>query len=530
MIPSARKDRGATAVFVAMTMVLLMGMAAIAIDLGLGFNERRIDQTSADLSVMAGATASVLGGDQESIVTTILDIARTNLSTTFTNAEWQAAWQSCTDPERLGFDVGIGTPVNFQAMSEPAAWGAGTLECISQVSSYLRVRVPDQFTDTGFARVIGVNDLTTHAAAVSRIETGGALGAILPFGIPGGTPNGEICLKTSGSGTAIPPCQGPSAGGFGEINSEFFGDFFGGPDCGNPGNTELAQNVALGIDHAVSTWPATDAAAEGVTVGSAHPGDFGAGGVSGYQNVGFDACKITGGSLEPQFAGHVTPPNAMRVATGFSPAPIEDGLVSNQTFLGDDSRLQQGGNAKRDIVKRRTGATETIYQLDNKGLWDYLNPNNGIFALPECDGSTYPGAMLIDDKVARMNTCLAGYDSAGTTTDLFVSSIDQSPRLVWAPEYWHAASTSGLSWQPVEGFRLVFIAGVYFNCSAISCGVIFYPDEASTGEMCDVGGGGCKMLGLDQLSAFLIPFEALPGDSIPPFPGSESPLTATLFK
>ena len=294
MIRDGGDERGATLITVAITLVLLMGMAAIAIDLGLGFNERRQDQTSADLSVMAGATDSVLGEDQESIVTTILDIARANLDTTYTDEEWRLSWQNCTDPERIGFDVGIGVPVSFQAMDEPAAWGSGNLECVSQVSSYLRVRVPDQFTDTGFARVIGFNTLTTFADAVSRIETGGAVGAILPFGIPGGTLNGEICAKSSGSGPAIDPCQGPSAGGFGEIDSEFFGDFFGSPDCGLPGAPELRQNVALGIDHAVLAWPEVEALAQLVDIGDLHPGDFNPGGVASYNNVGFDACDING--------------------------------------------------------------------------------------------------------------------------------------------------------------------------------------------------------------------------------------------
>ncbi len=527
MVRRTKSDRGATAITVAIAMVLLMGMAAIAIDLGLGFNERRQDQTAADLAVMAGATDLVLpGGNQLSIVDAILDIALLNLDTTYDPGEWQAIWESCTDPERIGFDVGIGTPVNFQEMAGP--WGSD-LECISQVSSYLRVRIPDQITDTGFARIIGFNELTTHAAAVARIETGGAVGAILPFGIPGGTLNGEICAKSSGSGPAIEPCQGPSAGGFGEIDSEFFGDFFGSPDCGLPGATELAQNVALGIDHAVSEWPSSDAdvGPPPVTLGLAHPGDNT---VRDYQNIGYDACKISGGALEPEFTGHVTPPNTMRVGVGYSPKPIEDGLVSNQMFLTQPSRLQQGSNPPRNIVDKNT-----TYSLDNKGLWDYLNPVNSI-PLPfpllgdECDGNTYAGLPSIDEKVAKMHDCLAGYDAAGVTTDLFVASIDQSPRLVWAPEYWHAASASGKSWQPINGFRLIFIAGVYFNCSAVSCGVIFYPDLSSPSDLCDPDCSKPKALTLHQLTAFLLPFETLPGDSIPPFPGAESPLTATLFK
>jgi hypothetical protein len=357
---------------------------------------------------------------------------------------------------------------------------------------------------------------------VAKIDTLEIAGSVVPFGIAGGTGNGEICLKSSGSGTAFPPCQGPSAGGFGEINSELFGDFYGSPSCSNPGDSELAQNVALGIDHALAIWPDTDAADEGVTVGSAHPGDFGAGGVSNYQNIGFDACKIEGGAVVPEFDGHITPPNTMRVATGFSPQPIEDGLISNMTFLGgESSRLQQGTNPTRNIRDRNI-----TYQLDNKGLWDYLNATNSVPGLTECDGNTYSG-LTIDEKIDRMNTCLAGYSG---TTDLFTSDLDESPRLVWAPEYWHAASSSGLSWQPINQFRLVFIAGSYFNCSGVSCDFYFYPDLDSTTPMCATPPSGCKSIGLDQLSAYLLPTEAVPEDATPPLPGGESGFTPTLLK
>lgn len=522
LMSGEHRDRGATAVLIAFTMVVLLGMAAVAIDLGVGLNERRQGQTAADLAVMAGAVEVTQGSDQQTIVTEVLAYARDNLNIEYSDSDWQSAWQNCQDPERLGFDVGIGTPVDFQPIEEPEEWGSGELECISQVSSYLRVRIPDQVVATSFARIIGTDELSTHADAVAKIDALDISGAALPFGIPGGTGNGEICLKSSGSGTAFPPCQGPSAGGFGEINSEFFGDFFGSPSCSNPGDDELAQNVALGIDHALAEWPETDATDEGVTLGSPHPGDFGAGGVSDYQNIGFDACKIEDGAVVPEVDGHVTPPNTLRVATGFSPQPIEDGLISNMTFLGEPSRLQQGSNPTRVIHDGNT----TTYQLDNKGLWDYLNATNSVPGLPECDGNTY-GGLPLEEKIQRMDTCLDGYSG---TTDLFTSDLGESPRLVWAPEYWHAASSSGLSWQPIYRFRLVFLAGTYFNCSSGTCDFYFYPDLDSDTDLCATPPASCKAIGLDQLSAYLLPGEAVPPDATPALPGGPSGFIPTLFK
>ena len=109
-------DRGASAVTVAVAMVVLMGMAAIAIDLGLGFNERRQDQTAADVAVMAGAVEVTLGADQQTIVSEVLQFARDNLDTSYTDGEWESIWESCSDPAKDSFDVGIGSPVSFQPM------------------------------------------------------------------------------------------------------------------------------------------------------------------------------------------------------------------------------------------------------------------------------------------------------------------------------------------------------------------------------------------------------------------------------
>ncbi|MEE9177907.1 MAG: pilus assembly protein TadG-related protein, partial [Acidimicrobiia bacterium] len=45
----AGSDRGATALLVALAMVMLMGFAAVAVDSGLGFDERRQQQSAADV-------------------------------------------------------------------------------------------------------------------------------------------------------------------------------------------------------------------------------------------------------------------------------------------------------------------------------------------------------------------------------------------------------------------------------------------------------------------------------------------------
>jgi hypothetical protein len=523
------EDRGASAILLAFALVFLMGMAALAIDLGAAYNERRQSQTAADLAVMAGAMEITLGGTQQDIVNEALSYARVNLDAEYTDEEWRIAWQTCQDPERLNFDVGIGTPVDFQPIQEPAAWGSGNLECISQVSSYFRVRIPDQLVETAFAKIIGIDQVATNADAVAKLESEPAQTAVLPFGIPGGTQAGEVCLRSSPSGTAILPCQGPTGGAFGTINSEFFGDYFPPADCGLPGHDELEQNIAIGIDHAVAEWPSEDAGDEGVTDGSLHPGDNV---VRDYQNIGFDRCDLDGGTVVPEDAGHITPPNTMREDTGFSPDAVQDGLVQydDGRYFGENSRLQQGSNRTRTIFDNGDALL-----LDNKGLWDYLVNDSTVsgpsFGADACDGGKY-GGLDLEEKVARMHDCLRGWEAtngAGTEEDIFVDDIDESPRFVWSPKYWHASAGTGTSWQPIQEFKLIFIGGTYFECNGGGCDIIFYPDAETTDDMCD--SNGCdKKISIEQVTGFVIPTGAVPVDSVPPYPGAATDFVPTLFK
>ena len=79
---------------------------------------------------------------------------------------------------------------------------------------------------------------------------------------------------------------------------------------------------------------------------------------------------------------------------------------------------------------------------------------------------------------------------------------------------------------------MVFLGGLWFNCSAgAGCGAVYYPDSTEIGEVCDVFGGGCKDLALDQMAAWLIPDSAVPDIVSSSFPGGEvSPFEVALFR
>jgi hypothetical protein len=509
-------EQGASAVLVALALIVLLGVAAIAIDIGAGFNERRQDQTSADMAVMSGALeASFLTSNNVGVSQQVVALAEPNLTTAFTLPDYQTIWRGCID---------AGRPVGFFPMPDP--WGAGgTIDCISRSSSFLRVRVPDQLTPTTFGKVLGVADLTTNAVAVAIIRPGSNNAPIVPYGISGAAGSGELCFGTSGSGTAYPPCSGPSSGTFGSLLSEFFGDFYGSADCGNPGAPEVRTGTALGIDHFVGLWPNPGGT---VTPGTPHPGDTFV--LNSLSETNRDSCAVSGGQA---VADDGVPLNTMRVDSGFPTNEMFDGMVSNMTFFGQPARLRQAGihpvagtgvaNTKRDI---RSGNSRL--PLDNHGPWDYLNGSGPA----TCNPSTYTTAMTEVEKTARFNLCIADYVSSGSTTVIFDEMIADSPRFAWAPQYWYALPTSGLSWEPIMAFRMIFIAGIYFNCSGTTCGIVFYPDKDQTTEMCDPGGpGGCKNLNnISQFSAWVLPDSAIPPSVTNSFPGGITPFAPELFR
>jgi hypothetical protein len=250
MLTRILDEDGATAIIIAAAMVLFLGMAALAVDYGLGVNERRADQTAVDVGSTAGAGAALNGiYGTNGVRTEALRYVRANLPTTYSDAEWRSIWESCVDPAAERNAGGH----QFVALTPPAGWVATdpTNWCLSfETSSGLfRVRVPQQVIDAAFGPIVGVDELSTRAIAVSRIGLKGKSG-ILPFGLPGGA-NGVVCLSSGPSGISFDPCDGASAGNFGTIKAVKTGRQQLTPDdpvattedCSPNPNTVLAQNI-----------------------------------------------------------------------------------------------------------------------------------------------------------------------------------------------------------------------------------------------------------------------------------------------
>ena len=497
--PLTRGDRGASAILVAFGMMLLLGVAAIAIDLGAGFNERRQDQTTADLAAVAGGLSF---GDATAMVNQTLAVARANLDTVYSDSEWQALWQGCTDPGRTAA---------FVPLPEPAGWGTGTLDCVSLSPSFFRVRVPEQETDTAFGVFLGVDTLTTDAFAVVTAWPPKGSGA-LPFAVEAGVPAGEVCLDTGPSGILVPPCDGPTAGSFGNIAPPLFGNTFQGtlPSCGGQtsANNNVPSAIAMGIDHVLwpyssSSWSATGWASSDST------------GASTVLNssVNMDICNevTSGGETVAQPADGV-PINGVVVDTGNNvKADVTEGLISQSNFAdGAKGRLLRSSNT---LPIRSQGDT---YDLDNTPLWDHLIADGdatetgstvsygGSYAPDSCDPDEFTGT--IDDLNTQMRTCLADYEAGSFGGQVLANSIfANNPRFGVAPQLWHDNLGSGTTNRPIKQFRHVYVSGVWFDLQALSDLAVFYPGDPAISELCAVKGSQCaKIVEVEQMTVFLL--------------------------
>ena len=535
------EERGASALLVASSLVLLMGFAAVAVDLGAGFNERRQDQTAADLGVLAGAVEYV-SVDQEGTLYEILEITRQNLNTEYgvpsdpDDDDWISLWRDCTDTPPAGFNPWPLTPTMIS--NGWHTFPGNAISCISADADEIRVRLPNQLTDTSFGGVIGLNELSTNAIAHARVKftiDGGAR----PFGVLASAATGSLCLTTrSGS---FPPCNGPDSGNFGTLNSQQWGNEEAGTttDCGNPGNPELAVNVALGTDHIIGIAPTWYSTPPDFAGGDSYPGDL----------VRHDDCEIAadGTAVASDDTPAVGTTTALRADTGFNQfQATKAGLVTDVGWTWENVTatptplLQQitgAGVLSTRPLREKVSGTDYDVTLDNTPLWEHLRPTSDLpgALLPVCAKATITGA---PDRVAAMNSCLSAWETLkgldSTTTHLFEDEVFDNPRFVFVPQFHSTSWGSGTHWQPIKGFRVAYIDTLWFNCNGNfnssknnevcdgSKGLTFAPDMAEDGNLLCAGNSAsnCSQLRLDQFTAFLLPSDPPVSDEVlARFPG-----------
>lgn len=555
LLMSQETERGATAMFIAGSMILLIGMAAVAIDVGAGFNERRQNQTAADVGVLAGVLdyldlglcGAPPGDTEDGGCNELLGFTRTNLTTTFLEPDWIAAWQSCQDPDK---------PIGFGPLPvDTNGWGAGfqgtrwdgtivldAVDCISVSPQELRVRVPDQLLDTTFGRVLGVEELRTLASAQAALLQP-SVGGVLPFGVLSNA-SGHVCLLTAPAGNAEPPCDGSDSGNFFTLESQTWGPPSSDQtlaDCGNPGAPELAINVALGLDHLIAI--ADDFV---VTDPTNYSFDNAPPGTADDLTTREDRCILSGGVPVPtDVIPDTGPRDTMQAATGTDDRdPVIKGLINglpadfsaNAPNGGNDvtprlkrmagCTLPDGTSCASDTreLRERVGGTNYSHDLNNVPLWEYLEPS----ALNiDCDNDGTPD--LTDtsqiDTTDEM-TCLL--ENLAPGPPIFSAAIESNSRFARVPQFHFEEWGPGTHWQPVKAYRMVYLHSIWFLDG--SDNFEFEPGESSS-PVCLGVSANCATLRILQLEAFLLPDIAVPDSVANNFPGgSTSDLEAILTR
>jgi hypothetical protein len=488
-------ERGAAAVLIAISLFVLMGFAALAIDLSVGFNERRQDQTAADVGVMAGAVDTL--ASNITIRDQILDFTRRNVVSEYTDAEWQALWEACEDSERADINS---EGFRFMPAPAPSGWStpSGDLDCISfDGGGYVRAKLPSLAFDTSFGRVLGVEELETSADAIASIGNRGG-GGILPFGLLSTAADGQhACLRDASGGHAEEPCDGPDSGNFGALESPHYGTRPDGPsqNCtGSPKKDVLAVNIAYGIDHRITL----DA--------DGNP-----------SNEVVDTCAKMDNGLAPDTLNTFTG-LSNGTQEGLATGPVPGSIIA--------PRLQQGGNPKRSVYGS---------PLDNKPLWEYIDPGVTSGVPANCHRSSFApspinlvdwdgdGTLDEHNSWEHLSACLKAYTAGGHATPMFLESLEESPRFAYVPQFWESTFGSGNSWRHVLRFKATWLQATWWRKGGTT--TVFHPGEPGS----FTGGGNWSLV---QLSGILIPEEALPAGLVgnPPSAGGTNPFEPQLFR
>lgn len=375
-----RCDSGATAVIIALVMVVLMGIAAVALDGGRAFSEKRQAQAGVDFGSLAALQAAVSCPTPCTPAQAVDDGATEAIAVVISNLPGRSLdWAACTDLSR---------PAEFTRVSS-------LTRCVSftQNLDKSRVRLPDDDIGTTFGGAIGFNVLEV----VAQAEAGATIhssSAIIPH-TPNGATGAEACLFSNQAPQTVPPCDGAASGFYGYIDVALYGkDELGTPSTCEQGdtNTRIAINLAKGGDHSFIT---------------------------------FDP-----GPPDPVINDHDACPNAnedineMRVEPGSPTGGITDGLINGVSgSINGQSFVASPGRIICNLADYSTEcASVRGVSLDHTGLWEFLVAGT-------CPIGT--------DTHTEMLACL----DSGTAR--FTAGIANHPRFAAVPVFWATPTGPG---------------------------------------------------------------------------------------
>lgn len=446
---SRRGEEGVAIILIALLMVALLVFAAFAIDLGLGFNERRQDQSASDTAATSSFVNYYISGEIDDLVDEAIRVSRESLDNPPDLAAWTEEWENCTDPDRPAEYTPVQTSDGF------------TWECLSMTDDFAqyRVHLPDIETETNFAKAFGIDSITT--SAFTEIRVGGPY--IPPFVALANTQAGtQICLRTSssqdppalltGNGPGNPPSVTANADPCDSVaypaNTSTFGTLrpyeYDNGCIDGPGNQTIYRALAVGIDHPAGAFGNFD-----LGIPQYDPAMSEA-----ERDLLYDDVRIDGNS-----SCNTPFPNTFVLDTGFTTATLRCGLLSlkDSDFCeGEVPRLRQGPYTQNTY----TFASEA---MDNLPLWDFFVSTTEVPVLSPVpceslrsnkDNSTWDHY----DKMDTLLECLADWQPEDG--QLFDPVLAESARFTFVPKI-AEESFSGPSSVHINDFVPVFINKLY---------------------------------------------------------------------
>jgi Flp pilus assembly protein TadG len=468
------REAGVTALLVAMSMLVLIGFAAIATDIGLAMNERRQDQAAADVAALAALQFAQpnLGCSGSACVT--------QAAANGTLAALDVANATLDDPSLADFTSGTlcgSPPTGFTI--------AGTSPCVAFTSNFQRawVRIPTIASPTFFGKLLGADSVDVSAYAIAD-QTFGNPGPVLPFLLPGNATGSDYnCLKT-GPNPSWGVCEDlPTVGNFGSM--DFF--LYGNPDrnttqkCSGDTNGRLVSNIARGVDHPLGVHPT------GTGPGMEEP----------------STCPILG--AEPDMA---------QGQSGVG-SNLEQGLLTGgNAYSADGSSYDGLLEDSSGLRVRNAGGGDPEAIVNDVPLWNYLA--SGIPG-PACAGVDTPAEML---------SCISWAKSTGTV--VFDDSIIDAQRFGFTPQVAEPDFLTPGSFYHIVGYRPVYLDTTYFGCSngPNQCGIVHTPGVANADPCpvdpqwvtCGVPGVGDN---LNAVTAYVLSADILPEVARSPSPGED---------
>jgi hypothetical protein len=474
LIKRPRSEQGASLILTSLALILLMGMAALAIDVGIAFNERRQDQSAADVGSLAAAQFARPIPTVACAAYSGIELARCNGA-----IEAMAVANATLDSPSLA-DWATAS----ECLGLPATYTVSPItNCVAFNPNLQRawVKIPDIEVGTVFARVMGFSQVVTNADAIA-ITSDGSAGSLLPFLTPGISATGDYdCLKTQGNLLEWGVCQDlPSTGNFGSADYFVYGNALieSVTQCSGGTNSRLVYNIANGVDHPLGIHPT--------------------GSGTGIHET--TSCPIF--SAEP---------NMVSEQTGVG-SNLDIGLTQGGTLhslVPYDGRIEDSSGF---LVRNALGSGPAT-RIDDIPLWNYLV--GGL-----------SGACSGVDTPPEMRACINQAKAANTV--IFSNSIIDSPRFGFTALMWESDFLTPGSDYHIQTYLPVFLDTTYYGCSSNICDIIHTPGVAENPDVCPpapldqitCGTPGAGNNVLQGITSYILDRDILPAVAQTPYPGS----------